>query len=59
MVAKQERTYTELMAAWRTSCPKFSIWEEAIDRGLVQREKKNGDTVVDLTAKGYTFLKQF
>jgi D-3-phosphoglycerate dehydrogenase len=34
----RERTYQEVMDAWRTSCPKLPVWEDANDRGLVVRE---------------------
>jgi D-3-phosphoglycerate dehydrogenase / 2-oxoglutarate reductase len=34
-VAERPRTYGETMAAWRTSCPRMPIWEDARDEGLV------------------------
>jgi D-3-phosphoglycerate dehydrogenase len=34
-VAERPRTYGETMAAWRTSCPRMPIWEDARDDGLV------------------------
>jgi len=34
-INREERTYAEVMDAWRTSCPRFPIWEEASDRGLI------------------------
>lgn len=30
------RSYPEAMAAWRTSCPRLSIWEDALSEGLVR-----------------------
>ncbi|MBP0491552.1 hypothetical protein [Roseomonas indoligenes] len=36
-VARAPRPYAECMDAWRTSCPRLGIWEEAVDRGLVAR----------------------
>ena len=30
-LTKRERTYEEVMEAWRTSCPKLPVWEEAND----------------------------
>ncbi len=38
-LAKEERSYGELMDAWRTSCPRLPVWEEASDRGLVMRDR--------------------
>jgi hypothetical protein len=29
------RRYEDVMSAWRTSCPKLTIWEDAVDAGLV------------------------
>jgi hypothetical protein len=58
-IGKQERTYDELMSAWRTSCPRLPIWEEAVDRRLVQRENKTGHgALVTLTPAGRVFLQQ-
>eukprot|EP01037_Dinobryon_pediforme_P005501 gene5501-5556_t len=34
-VARSERSYDETMEAWRTSCPRLSVWEDAVDGGLV------------------------
>ena len=34
-VAEHPRTYDETMAAWRTSCPRMPIWENATGDGLV------------------------
>ena len=31
------RPYSEVMDAWRTSCPRLPIWEEANDRGFIAR----------------------
>jgi hypothetical protein len=32
-LAKRERSYEEVMDAWRTSCPRLPIWEAVNDRG--------------------------
>ena len=32
------RPYHEVMEAWRTSCPRLPVWEDAVVQGLVQRE---------------------
>ena len=57
-VARQERTYRETMDAWRTSCPKLPVWEEATDRGLVQTLFVNRVSVVRVTQAGFDFLKE-
>jgi len=47
-----ERTYEEVMDAWRTSCPRLPVWEDANDRGLVARQEAGGRTIVVLTDAG-------
>ena len=29
------RTYAEAMEVWRTSCPRLTVWEDAVDGGLI------------------------
>ena len=57
-VTKRDRTYEEVMEAWRTSCPRLPVWEEANDRGLVIREDVNGVCVVRITSSGRDLLVQ-
>jgi hypothetical protein len=57
-LAKGDRSYEEVMDAWRTSCPKLPVWEEANDRGLVIREDVNGRCVVRITSSGRDLLVQ-
>ena len=56
-VAKEPRPYAEMLDAWRTSCPRLTVWEEACDRGLVKRTPVDGGTVVVVTAPGLRFLR--
>jgi hypothetical protein len=52
-LAAGARSYTEVMEAWRTSCPRLTVWEDAVDEGLVVRRVLEGEgVVVELTAKG-------
>ncbi|HZN67352.1 MAG TPA: hypothetical protein VFB66_18840 [Tepidisphaeraceae bacterium] len=37
-VASRRRTYAEAMEAWRSSCPRLTIWEDALLDGLIQVE---------------------
>ena len=57
-VVSRERTYAETMDAWRTSCPRLPVWEEANDRGLITLEQVNGHTVVRITAAGRALLQE-
>jgi hypothetical protein len=57
-LATADRTHEQVMEAWRTSCPRPPVWEEANDRGLVVREDVNGRCVVRITSLGRAFLEQ-
>lgn len=57
-VARTERTYRETMDAWRTSCPRLPVWEDATERGLVERAVADGRLVVRATPGGLAFLRE-
>ena len=51
------RPYAEVMDAWRTSCPRLTIWEDALDDGLVARRSRPGEPpMIEVTARGTAFL---
>jgi hypothetical protein len=57
-VAKEPRPYADVIDAWRTSCPRLTVWEEAVDRGFLVRESTNGrGTIVVVTTLGHGFLR--
>jgi len=56
-VAARPRTYAEVMEAWRTSCPRLTIWEDSIDQKLVAREHRDDVAMVTVTALGRVLLK--
>ena len=55
-LAAGERSYADTMDAWRTSCPRLPVWEEANDRGLVARVVRKGQAMVELTAAGRSLV---
>ena len=56
-IAKQPRPYSEVMEAWRTSCPRLTIWEDAVDQGLVVRRHTGSDgPYVSVTNSGLALL---
>ena len=57
-VAGGERSYAEVMDAWRTSCPRLPVWEEANERGLVTRIVRDGTPLVAITQSGRTLLER-
>ena len=56
-LSERDRSYEEVMEAWRTSCPKLPVWEDANDRRLVYREEINGRSIVRPTASGFALLE--
>lgn len=34
------RPYAETIEAWRTSCPRLAVWEDAIDLGFIERHRE-------------------
>lgn len=58
--AREPRAYSEVIEAWRTSCPRLTVWEDAIDRGLLVRKSAKGHgTFIKVTAKGREFLRKY
>jgi hypothetical protein len=56
-LAAGPRPYGEVMEAWRTPCPRLTIWEDALDGGLGARTRGAGQSaMVELTARGRTFF---
>ena len=57
-VGLKERTYSETMSQWGTSCPRFPIWEDATELGLVERFYLDGASLVRATSAGLALLKE-
>jgi D-3-phosphoglycerate dehydrogenase len=55
-VGRAPRPYPEVMAAWRTSCPRLTVWEDAMERGLVACATRDGTLWVEATAAGRAAL---
>jgi hypothetical protein len=56
-VAARPRPYAEVMDAWRTSCPRLTIWEDAVDQGFVVCEQRDGGgAFVSVTPSGRALL---
>jgi hypothetical protein len=58
-IGPQPRPYAEVLDAWRTSCPRLPVWEDATDRGFIARRNApaEGATVV-VTARGAEHLRR-
>jgi D-3-phosphoglycerate dehydrogenase len=57
-LSRKDRSYEETMDAWRTSCPKLPVWEDAADLGWVCVKTRNGRSSVHVTPAGYELLKK-
>ena len=55
---RKERTYRETMGAWRTSCPRLPVWEDATGRGFIETIFVDGCSMVRATQAGLDFLKE-
>ncbi len=55
-VADRPRSYAATMEAWRTSCPRLSVWEDAVIANLVRLEGEGG-RMVRLTERGAALLR--
>jgi hypothetical protein len=53
-VAFRPRTHADAMDAWQSHCPRFTLWEDALDGGLIDLEA--GSARVRLTARGEAAL---
>ena len=51
-IGPEPRPYAEVLDAWRTSCPRLPVWEEATDRGYVTRRR----ALVSVSAAGAAHL---
>lgn len=49
-VAAGRRSHADLMETWRSSCPRLSIWEDALLAGLVRYDPAT--RVLELTPEG-------
>ena len=56
-VATEPRPYREVIEAWRTSCPRLTVWEDAVDGGFVAVTGGGaGGLLVEATERGKTLL---
>ncbi len=55
-IAAHAPTYAEVLETWHSSCPRHTIWEDAVLAGLVDHDGRR-DGVVHLTAAGKALLE--
>lgn len=58
-VAERPRPYEQVMDVWRTSCPRLTVWEDAVDAGFVGRRRDaSRGALVEATPLGLRFLAE-
>jgi hypothetical protein len=58
-IGREPRSYADVIDAWRTSCPRLTVWEDAMDRGFAVREHVKGrEVMIRLTVAGQEFLRE-
>jgi hypothetical protein len=57
-IGPNPRPYREVMEAWRTSCPRLPVWEDANERGFIARHLQGSEAMVSVSALGAKFLAE-
>ncbi|MGE3965055.1 MAG: hypothetical protein AB7I09_13215 [Planctomycetota bacterium] len=58
-IGPSRRAYSEVMEAWRTSCPRLSVWEQASARGFLERHHEPpAAPTVSVTEVGRAFVRE-
>ena len=59
-VANRRRSYAEAMEAWQTTCPRHTVWEDALIDGLIQVQSQGSprQSHVILTPRGRAILDE-
>jgi hypothetical protein len=58
-IGSDSRAEAEVLAAWRTSCPRLPVWEDANDRGFIARHRAPGiGAFVSVSALGAEHLRK-
>jgi hypothetical protein len=58
-IAREPRLYSEVIETWRSSCPRLTIWEDAVDLRYVTRQTIAGfGAIVIVTEAGEQLLRE-
>ena len=57
-ISSRRRTYSETMNAWQSTCPRHTVWEDAMIDGFIELNRKPAlvDPEVILTPLGKALL---
>ena len=53
-ITARPRTYVDVVEAWKSNCPRYAVWDDAVTAGLVTA----GRDRVALTERGLAALEQ-
>ena len=51
-ITARDRTYADVVEAWKSNCPRLAVWDDAVTAGLVTARRDR----VALTARGRAAL---
>lgn len=51
-VTARDRTYEDVVEAWKSNCPRYAVWDDAVTAGLVTASRDS----VALTERGVAAL---
>jgi hypothetical protein len=51
-VESRPRTYADVVEAWKSNCPRFAVWDDAVTAGLVVARRDR----IALTERGQATL---
>ncbi len=55
-IGPHPRPYPDVIEAWRTSCPRLLVWEEANARGFLVHRREGSVTTISLSPAGVEHL---
>ena len=59
-IGPHPRPYAEVIEAWRTSCPRLPVWEDANEHGFIEHHHEPGHgTFVSVSAEGAEHLRKY
>lgn len=58
-VSERPRTYRDAMDAWKSSCPRLTVWEDALHEGFIRIEPASpgNEAAVLLTEAGSAAIR--
>lgn len=55
-IGPEAKPYREVIDAWRTSCPRLPVWEEANERGYLTHGVQGSQSMVSVSTVDTRFL---